>query len=227
MTSKLSESVVGVTLPEFGPTAKPKPQQIVVASAYASVHTKNWVTPNKKPVLQRDRHVKGPAKMRGPKGTRRFDSTEEMLKAMWQDTDAQLAPYRFPDQESFKNVAKQTGKGLWSNILVKQILKAAPHLICEDCVAIPGCAGFYKVVDGEKKFTNASFRRGFVPEFTIIKTDAADLPVEFTYGWRTVLLRLVKSRDLTMNQINRIWGEVKYGDERAKHYAAYTQEFRT
>ena len=224
MTSK---TINGVTLPEFGPTAKPQAQQIVVASEYGSVHTKGWITPKKKPTLRRDRHVKGPAKMRGPNGTRTFDSSEEMLKAMWQDTDAQLAPYRFPDQESFKNVAKQTGKGIWSNTLVKQILKAAPHLICEDCIAIPGCAGFYKVVDGEKKFTNASFRRGFVPEFTIIKTDAADLPVEFTYGWRTVLLRLVKSRDLTMNQINRVWGDVHYGDERAKHYAAYTQEFRT
>lgn len=222
----LTNKVTGTDLSEFGPAPKPEPR-IVIANEYGSVHTKAWLTPKKKRELERERVVKGPCKIETPQGTREFDSTDEMLKAMWEDTDAKLSPYRYPDQESFKNVQKQTGQGIWSHIFVRQVLKQNSALFVEDCIAIPGCAGFYKTVDGEKKFTNASFRKGLIPEFTIIKTDAADLPVEFTYGWRTVLLRLVKSRDLTMNQINRVWGEVHYGDERGKHWAAYTSEYRT
>lgn len=218
----MNKAITGVDLQEFGPAPKPG---IILATGYESVHSKAWITPKKKPELRRDRVVKGACKLRTPQGTRRFDSTEEMLKAMWQDTDKQLEPYRYPDQEAFKNAAKQTGKGIWSNELISSIRRINPALFVEDSIALPGCAAFYKTVLGEKKYTGACFRKGFIPEFTIIKTDAADLPVEFHYGWRTVLLRLVKSRDLTMNQINKVWGHVHHGDSRGKHWAAYTQEF--
>ena len=196
---------------------------IVVANEYTSVHTKGWLVPKKTPELKRERQLKGHCKLAGVD----YDSPEEMLEAMWQDTDAKLAPYRYPDQESFKNCEKQTGKALWSHSLVKQILKLNPNLFVEDAVALPGCAGFYKMVSGEKTFTGASFRKGLVPEFTIIKTDAADLPVAFTYGWRTVLVRLVKSRDLSYAQINRVWGEVHLNDARGKHWNINMREFRT
>lgn len=221
----MNEVLRDVTLPEFGPPQKVEPR-IVVAAEYGSVHTKAWITPKKKFTLQRDRTVKGACRMRTPEGVRTFSSTEEMLKAMWQDTDAKLAPYRYPDQEQFKNAAKQTGKGIWSNQLIAQIKKLNRNLFVEDSIALPGCAAFYKTVAGEKKYTGACFRKGFIPEFTIIKTDAADLPVEFHYGWRTVLLRLLKSGDLTIAQINKVWGHVHYGDSRGKHWAAYTAEFR-
>lgn len=207
---------------------------IVVANEYTSVHTRGWLVPNKQPELARERRVKGPVKIKmGRDGfsrkqpvTQSFDSAEEMLEAMWQDTDAKLAAYRYPDQESFKNREKQTGKGMWSNDLVRKVLRLNRNLFVEDSVLVPGCAAFYKTVDGIKTYTGANFRKGFVPEFTIMKTDAADLPVEFLWGWRTVLMRLVKSRDLTMAQINKVWGDVHYSDSRGKHWAAHMSQFR-
>lgn len=218
----LTPSVVGTDLAEFGPAPKPQPK-IVIASEYGSVHTKAWLTPKKKPALGVERKVKGHCKLRGVT----YDSPEDLLKAMWEDTDSKLKQYRYPDQEAFKNAAKQTGKGMWSNELIRKIKRLNRNLFVEDSVALPGCAAFYKTVGGVKTYTGSCFRKGYVPEFTIIKTDAADLPVEFHYGWRTVLLRLVKSGDLTMNQICRVWGDVHYGDARGKHWAAYMAEYRS
>lgn len=222
-----SKTITGADLPEFGSSPQPQPG-IVLAGKYSSVHSKAWITPKKKPELRRDRHVKGACSIRTPKGKRRFDNTEEMLKAMWQDTDAQLEAYRLPDQESFTNIEKQTGQGMFSNELIKKILKLNPKMFVEDSVNVPGCCGFYKVVGTEKVacgIPNASLRRGFVPEFTIVQPDAADLPVGFIYGWRQVLTRLRKSGDLTMTQINKIWGHVHYNDERAKHHYASLGRF--
>lgn len=164
--------------------------------------------------------------MRTNQGKRRFDSTEEMLKAMWQDTDKQLEQFRYPDQESFKNVEKQTGKSILHTTLVKQILKLAPHLFVEDSWGAPGCAGFYKMVNGEKVSTGASFRKGMIPEFTIFGADSADLVTTFRWGWRRVLVMLLRSRDLTWAQINRVWGDVHYGDERGKHWALNVSQFK-
>jgi len=189
---------------------------------YGSVHTKAWLVPKKKQKLGVERQLKGHCSIKGVT----YDNPEDMLEAMWKDTDSKLERYRYPDQESFKNREKQTGKGIWSHLLVKQVLKLNKNLLVEDAVALPGCAGFYKMVGSEKKFTGASFRKGLVPEFTIIKTDAADLPVEFTYGWRTVLMRLMKSGDLRYSQINKVWGEVHFGDARGKHWNLNVREFR-
>ena len=76
---------------------------------------------------------------------------------------------------------------------MRKIQRLNPKLIVQDSKAVPGCAAFYKMVHGQLTYTNASFRHGFVPEFTIMKADAADLVTEFVYGWRTVLLRLMKT----------------------------------
>lgn len=212
-----------VQLKEFGQQVKAS------ASEIGSVHTKAWIVPPKVEPKPVERQAKGHcATMLG--GVRaEFDTPEEMLKAMWEDTDTKLAGYRFPDQESFKTRQKQTGKGIWSNELVAKILKLNHNLFVEDSINVPGCAAFYKTVDGEKAPAGgpiASFRKGFIPEFTIIETDKADLPIKFTYGWRTVLMRLVKTKDLTLKQINSVWGDVHYGDERAKHYDAYMREWK-
>ena len=195
---------------------------IVIANEYTSVHSKAWLTPKKKEPLAVKRQVRGHCRI----GARDFDSPEEMLDAMWQDTDAKLAQFRYPDQDSFKNRQKQTGKGMESSELVAKILKLNPRLFVEDSWGAPGCAGFYKTVDGEKKSTGASFRKGFVPEFTIMGADSADLVTTFTWGWRRVLIMLLKSGDLSWAQINRVWGDVHGSDERAKHWAANVSPYR-
>ena len=207
---------------------------IIVANEYASVHTKNWAIPPKPEPLHVERKLKGPTKLKMGNDKRKtrkpvmqtFGSPEEALQAMWEDTESQIAAYRYPDQDSFKNAEKQTGKGMWSNDLVRKVLKLNSKLFVEDSVALPGNAAFYTTIEGDKKYTNANFKKGFIPEFTIMKCDAADLPVEFIWGWRTVLMRLVKFGALTMRQINKVWGDVHYSDARGKHWAAHMAGFR-
>jgi hypothetical protein len=206
--------------------------KIVLAGKYATVHTKNWAVRPKKPELRVDRVAKGPCRIRlkdeeGRK-QQKFRDPEEMLRAMHEETQRKLAPHRFPDQSSFENVEKQTGRGMWSNILVAKIRSLNSNLFVEDCVAIPECSGFYKMVFGEKKFTGASFKRGFVPEFSIFAPDNAGQMTSagITYGWRMVLARLVISGDLTMNQVTKYFGEVAHSDDRGKHWADKIRKYR-
>ncbi len=207
--------------------------KIEVVGKYASVHTKNWAVPPKKPELKYDRLAKGPCRIRlkDEHGRKQetFRDSEEMAKAMHEETQRKLAPHRFPDQSSFENVAKQTGRGIWHNLLIRQITKLNSALWCEDCIAIPGNAGFYKLVHGIKTFTGACFTRGLIPEFSIFTPDNAGQMTSagITYGWRMVLARLVASGDLTMNQVVRTWGEVNHSDERGKHWATKIRRYRT
>jgi hypothetical protein len=195
---------------------------IVVANEYTSVHTKGWLVPKKKARLHRERMLKGECKLGGVT----YSNPEEMLEAMWHDTDLKLQRYRMPDQEAFKDKEKQTGKGMWSNAMIQSVLKLNPKLWCEDTVAIPGAAGFYWMRGKDKTFTGACFTKGFLPEFSIVNVDAADLPVWPTYGWRFVLVRLVKCGALTYNQINKVWGEVHHNDTRGKYWSLNIREFR-
>jgi hypothetical protein len=153
-----------------------------------------------------------------------YDSPDDMLKAMKQERLA--SEVRYPDQESFENSEKQAGKGIWSHQLVKQIVKLNSNLFVEDSLLVPGCAAFYKIIDGKKVPTGASFRKGLIPEFTIFKKTAEFDSVGITYGWRTVVMRLVKSRDLSYADVYRIWGEVHHNDARGKHWNMNIREFR-
>jgi len=206
---------------------------ITLAGKYTTIHSKNWAVPPKKPELKPDRIAKGPCrvKLKDEHGRKQetYRNPDEMLQAMHAETARKLEGHKFPDQQSYQNAAKQIGKGMWHTQLVKQILKIAPNLFVEDCVAIPECSGFYKMVFGEKKFTGASFKRGFVPEFSIFNPDNAGQITSWgiTYGWRMVLARLVKSGDLTMNQVVKNFGDVSYSDERGKHWAGKIRGHRT
>lgn len=198
---------------------------IVVANEYTSVHSKAWLVPKKKQKAGHKRQVRGPVTVRrNDHSLVTYDRPEEMLKAMRQE--AKAAEIRYPDQESFENAEKQTGKPLWSHAFIKRVLKLNPDLIVEDSKLVPGCAAFYRMVGKEKKPTNASFRKGLIPEFTIFKPETEFDSVGITYGWRTVLLRLMKARVLSYAQIFSVWGEVHFGDARGKHWDAYVREFR-
>lgn len=214
--------------------------KIVLAGKYTdvgkfSVHAKNWTVRPKKPALERDRIVKGHVTVRqgcsyltDKVSTVTYDNPEEMLKGLRQDNDKQLEKFRYPGQESFKNVEKQTGKGMWSNELVRRVLKANRYLFVEDSINAPGCAGFYKMVGGAKVAAgkpNASFRHGWMPECTLKKMDKADLMVEFVFGWRQVLIRLRRSGDLTAGQFSKLYGVMDYSDERGKHLASDLGDF--
>jgi hypothetical protein len=152
----------------------------------------------------------------------------DTLKALWEATDKQLQRQRWEDQEDFKNQEKRMGKGIWHTELVTRLLKLNKDLICEDSQAMKECASFYLVQNNVRTYTGACFRKGFLPEFTVMKTDRADLPTQdgLTYGWRTVLQRLVQKKAITYRQMLSVFGEVHYGDQRAKHWDRAIAPFR-
>jgi hypothetical protein len=197
---------------------------IVLANEYTTVHSKNWSVPPKPQEIGRKRSVKGPVTIRRNSGVVTYDTGEDALKAM--EAERKASEVKFPDQESFENAEKQTGKPIWSHQLIKQITKLNPNLFVEDSVLVPGCAAFYKVIDQKKVATGASFRKGLIPEFTIFKPITDFDSMGITYGWRTVVMRLVKSRDLAYTDVYRIWGEVHFGDARGKHWNMNIRQYR-
>jgi hypothetical protein len=123
-------------------------------------------------------------------------------------SDSHLGQHRLPDQENFKDATRQMGRAMHSSQLILKVKKLNPKLVCEDSINCRGNAGFYFYDQvGAKQATGASFKKGIMPEFSIIETDRADLPVRVQYGWREVLLRLVRAKQLTLSQVLRVFGD--------------------
>lgn len=212
---------------------------IQIVSEYADVRklagysafAKNWTVRPKPEPLGIERQLKGHVTVRHGHSyimdevTRvTYDNPDEMLKGMQKATEKRLEAYRYPDQVDFTNQVRQNSGGMFSRDLIRKILKLNPKLIVQDSKNAPGCAGFYKMIGSTLTFTNASFRHGFMPKYTLMKEDRAGLATEFTYGWTTVLMRLMKTKDLSYLQVQREFGFIE--DDRAKYWAIHTREFR-
>lgn len=168
--------------------------EILVANEYQDVRCFGWVAPKKRQPLPRKEQL-------NPRN-------QDVLAEMWEKTDKQLAANRFPGQEGFKDKLRQMGTPMHSSALITKVQKLNPRLVAEDSTNCRGNAGFYySTATGEKRFTGAHFRKGVLPEFSVIETDAADLPVRVQYGWREVLARLVKSGQLTLRQVVKAFGD--------------------
>ena len=168
-------------------------------------------------------------------GGKWMGASQDLLPAMYEDTGKQIERQRMPGQSDFTNAEKRVGRGMFTNQLVKMVTKLNPNLICEDTLAIKGCAAFYEIrynpTTGrqEKRYTAACFRKGFIPEFTIVREDAAGLISSdtITYGWRTVVQRLIQGKCLRYRQAMEIFGEVHHDDLRGKNWALAVAPFRS
>jgi hypothetical protein len=155
-------------------------------------------------------------------------SDMDELKRLWEETDGMLASQRWEDQDGFKDEKRQMGKPMWSNDVISRVLKMNPRLIVQDSTSMKGSAAFYFVnPDKTLKYTNACFNKGLLPEFTIMTTDTADLPVYYPrYGYRTVLVRLLKGGYISYQQILHAFGEVEHQDHRGRHWWLNVRKFR-
>lgn len=195
-------------------------QLIVPATQYTPLPKRfdtqayGWIAPKKQNPL--------PVKPQLP------NSDLDELHRLWEDTDHLLESERWEDQQDFKNAERQMGKVMHSNELVKRILKLNKNLICEDSLSMKGNASFYLVNEqGEKIYSQATFTKGWVPEFTIMYTDTADRPVYYPkYGWRCVLVRLLKRGYISYRQVLKVFGEVHHHDSRGRHWKLNTAAFR-
>ena len=150
------------------------------------------------------------------------------LYALWEGTDKMLADQRYPNQEGFKNVQRQMGNWMMSKDLIRKVIKLNPSLVSQESNSVKGNAAFYYVnADKTLKYTNAHHELGVVPEFTIMKTDAADLPSYYPrMGWRAVLVRLLKGRYLSWNQVLSTFGDVPHLDDRGLHWWLNVKHFK-
>lgn len=153
-------------------------------------------------------------------------SDMEELARLREMSAAKIESQRFPDQDNFKDTERQLGSPMHSSNLISKVKKINPRLICEDSINCKGHAGFYYFSQtGEKKATGASFKKGILSEFSVIETDAADLPVRVQYGWREVLLRLVKAKQLSLKQVLRVFGDT--ATVQSTNWRRDAQQFRT
>ncbi len=149
---------------------------------------------------------------------------KEALIKLKEDTDRQLKSQRIADQEAFTDVDRRMGKGMLHTELYERVRKLNPNILMETSNNDSSVAGFYVVRNGQKEFVCA-FHKGYLPEFSIVTVDARNLPVSERRGWRTVLLRLLAKRCLTLDQINAAFGPVTAQDERGKYWKLFSEGF--
>jgi hypothetical protein len=154
-------------------------------------------------------------------------SAREKLQRSYEDTDKALMQYRLSDHDDLKNAEKRMGKPMMSSELVKRIEKLTNRAVwAEDSYRDPdNVVGFYTIKKREKVHICA-FDKGAMPEYSIIMTDAADLPIKEKRGWRTVLTRLMQADVLTWSQVQYGFGE-GMNHAAANRWAFNTRDFRS
>lgn len=127
----------------------------------------------------------------------------EALARSFEDTDRQLAQHRLPQQDDWKECGRRLGRGMTHVTLFNYVRKYIHSVVMETSFNDPAVAGFYAHDTRGKRYLVA-FNTGFLPEWSIITTDRADLPTKERRGWRTVLLHLLKRKAITFSQVSEI-----------------------
>jgi hypothetical protein len=205
---------------------------ITIANEYTPIKSAcfGWVKPKPKKTLVRKELIKRNEKAAWAKEGLNIKETVaagDLLGAMYEQTEKDLARQRFPDQEDFKKAERRMGKRMLHTEFIKRVLSLNKSLIYQDSKGAKGSGAFYLVQNGVLIYTGACFRKGWLPEWTIIKTDAADLPTAegLTYGWRTVLQRLLQKKAITYRQVETVFGAVRRNDLCGKNWRLNTQNF--
>lgn len=155
-------------------------------------------------------------------------SLKEVLAQQYADTELQLQKMRDPQHELLKDKQTRMGKAMPHNELVRILTKMNRKLFPEDSNADRKVVGLYYVQGKDKKFATA-FRKGFVPEYTYINVDRADLmvpniiesnddPVGYVKGWRQVLVELFRKKLITLNNIRDAFGPQPGHNTRSNRY---------
>jgi hypothetical protein len=202
---------------------------IIEAGKYSKVACYGWAPKPKRAPLARRELVKRNQKSTWAKGSLGAETlySGDLLSRMYEETDKDLARQRFPGQEDFKQSERRMGKIMRSGEFIKKVLSLNENLIFEESISAKGHGAFYWMKGKRKVYTAANFKLGWIPEWTSMKTDTADLPTRegLTYGWRTALQRLVEQRAITMRQVAAVFGAEVPGDLRGKNWATATQQF--
>lgn len=200
---------------------------VVLANKYTNVSCYGWTVKPKPKPLPRKTMVKGNQKATWAKAGMKTETmySDELLAKMFEETDKDLARQRFPNQEDFKNKEKRMGKMMLSGDFIKRVLSLNRNLLFEESKSCKGNGAFYWMKGKRKVYTAANFKLGWIPEWSDIETDTADLPTAVNYGWRTALQRLIQQRAISKRAADKIFGPDVPGDLRGKNWAISTQQF--
>lgn len=128
-----------------------------------------------------------------------------------------LKAQRWANQEEYKNAVARIGKAMHHSDFLRVIKHLVPDLYITDG-RIEGDLAVFRVYGrpqpqlGGRTFEYLFYcPTGLLPEFSIYEFDEVrDIPIrEQKRGWRTVLLRLIKSGLVSEDTVNKIFGRAE------------------
>lgn len=137
-----------------------------------------------------------------------------------------LQKYRWDDQQDMINLKMRRGRMMHRSELILRVKRLNPNIVVEQQINFDDCLGFYALdqVSGKKKYLS-SFSKEWMPEFSYIVLDWQDIPETEVRGWRTVLVRLLKTGGLRWRQVQKEFGDPT-SIINALRWFAQTEEFR-
>lgn len=122
---------------------------------------------------------------------------------------------RWNDQEEVRNPESRIGRPMLHSDFLLVLQKLVPSLFVTDGNIVGHLAIYQTAACKQKAWDDRDFRylfympTGILPEFSVYEfsDDGMDVPIrESQRGWRTVLLRLIKSRLLDESTCNAVFG---------------------
>lgn len=138
------------------------------------------------------------------------------IREMNYNSDAVRAQ-RWENQEEYKNSAARIGKAIHHSDFIRVIKHLVPDLYITDGRVEGDLAVFRVYGRPQPQLNGRTFEylfycpTGVLPEFSIYEFDEVrDIPVrELKRGWRTVLLRLIKSGLVSEETVNKVFGRAE------------------
>jgi hypothetical protein len=151
-------------------------------------------------------------------------SAEENLRRMYEETETRVRQYRTRDHELLKNERLRRGRMMHSSEFITRVRKLNPSIEIIYSRNWKNGIGFYIRDKQGRKYLGA-IDEGWVPEFTVIQVDTADLQKSFNPAWRTVLIRLLRAGVLRWEQVIPEFGDPE--GVASQRWRLETQEFRS
>jgi hypothetical protein len=141
-------------------------------------------------------------------------STEEHLENQREKNYRAASKQRWSNQEDYENEEARWGYVMDSSEVLRKIFKLIPHDLFITDGRIIGDLALYRVYGSpQPDLDGRTFRYLFyipqsrLPEFSQYEFDHRDVPIrEKRRGWRTVLLRLIKTGLVTEEQVEEEFG---------------------
>lgn len=138
---------------------------------------------------------------------------------------------RWEHQEELYNDDARIGRALYSSDFVTVIKQMIPNLYVTQGRIIGNLAAFKTYGQPQPRLDGRTFEylfyipTGLLPEFSLYEFDNRDVPIrEKQRGWRTVLLRLIKSEMVTEQYAHQVFGAPS--GEAASRYLRTLYDFR-